>query len=232
MITAVCSRDGVLFESNRAEFSRSLSTIHLQRLHRYYPLSISLSYLPLSVFPLSYDFRLHLFISICLTYSCFHWLTQIARYAFQNDKDVCMSNSHINGQAIHFFPIKKARQRVDFTIFITGLMIAIDILCVGAVFYLKFYLVRIIHYYNGDVIAEVVNAAQILLLAELYTHIGKSDSHPSIQSSQSIWSLPYILFLINCTSHTTIVSNCLHFELYWRIFQLLIQSLTSLLSLL
>ena len=87
-----------------------------------------------------------------------------------------MSNSHINGQAIHFFPIKKARQRVDFTIFITGLMIAIDILCVGAVFYLKFYLVRIIHYYNGDVIAEVVNAAQILLLAELYTHIGKSAS--------------------------------------------------------
>ena len=97
-----------------------------------------------------------------------------------------MSNSHINGQAIHFFPIKKARQRVDFTIFITGLMIAIDILCVGAVFYLKFYLVRIIHYYNGDVIAEVVNAAQILLLAELYTHIGKSDSQTVIHQSNPI----------------------------------------------
>ena len=83
-----------------------------------------------------------------------------------------MSTSHINGQVIHFFPLKKARQRVHFAILITGLMIAIDILCVGAVFYLKFYLVRILQYYNGDVIAEVVNAAQILILAELYTHIG------------------------------------------------------------
>ena len=105
-----------------------------------------------------------------------------------------MSNSHINGQAIHFFPIKKARQRVDFTIFITGLMIAIDILCVGAVFYLKFYLVRIIHYYNGDVIAEVVNAAQILLLAELYTHIGKSDSQ-TVNPVQSIHLVTSIYFI-------------------------------------
>ena len=132
--------------------------------------------------------RLHLFtlsLNLFFTWLTYfrYLLTLTARYAFQNDKDVCMSTSHINGQVIHFFPLNKARQRVHFAILITGLMIAIDILCVGAVFYLKFYLVRILQYYNGDVIAEVVNAAQILILAELYTHIGESDSLSVSQSS-------------------------------------------------
>ena len=52
-------------------------------------------------------------------------------------------------------------------------MIIIDILCVVAVFYLKFYLTRVIFLKNGDVVAEVVNAAQISLLAAIYSNLGK-----------------------------------------------------------
>lgn len=51
-------------------------------------------------------------------------------------------------------------------------MICIDILCVVGVFYLKFYLVHVTQYPHGDVIAEFVNAAQILFLAFVYTNIG------------------------------------------------------------
>lgn len=51
-------------------------------------------------------------------------------------------------------------------------MICVDILCVVGVFYLKFYLVHVTQYPHGDVIAEFVNAAQILFLAFVYTNIG------------------------------------------------------------
>jgi hypothetical protein len=51
-------------------------------------------------------------------------------------------------------------------------MIIVDILCVTAVFYLKFYLTRVVQLKNGDVIAEVVNAVQIQLLEYTYTKIG------------------------------------------------------------
>lgn len=51
-------------------------------------------------------------------------------------------------------------------------MICVDILCVVGVFYLKFYLVHVTQYPYGDVIAEFVNAAQILFLAFVYTNIG------------------------------------------------------------
>ena len=51
-------------------------------------------------------------------------------------------------------------------------MIIVDILCVVAVFYLKFYLTRVVMQKNGDVIAEVANAIQIQLLEYIYTKIG------------------------------------------------------------
>ena len=51
-------------------------------------------------------------------------------------------------------------------------MIVVDILCVVGVFYLKFELVHVTHHPHGDVIAEFVNAAQIVFLAFVYTNIG------------------------------------------------------------
>jgi hypothetical protein len=51
-------------------------------------------------------------------------------------------------------------------------MIVVDILCVVGVFYLKFELLHVTHYPHGDVIAEFVNAAQIVFLAFVYTNIG------------------------------------------------------------
>lgn len=51
-------------------------------------------------------------------------------------------------------------------------MIGVDILCVVGVFYLKFQLVHVTHHPHGDVIAEFVNAAQIVFLAFVYTNIG------------------------------------------------------------
>lgn len=54
------------------------------------------------------------------------------------------------------------------------MMIVIDILSVAGVFYLKFYLTRVIFYKNGDVIAEIVNAVQIQVLATIYSNMGKS----------------------------------------------------------
>ena len=94
--------------------------------------------------------------------------------SFQYDKSVYLSASHITGKSIHVFPGNEKQRRLRFSAFITGSMIVVDILCVAAVFYLKFHLVRVLMYKNGDVIAEVVNAVQIQLLAHIYTVIGKT----------------------------------------------------------
>jgi hypothetical protein len=94
------------------------------------------------------------------------------RYSFQCDKSVYLEPSYINGKTSYFFPPKTHRNRVRFSVFITGTMIIVDILCVTAVFYLKFYLTRVVQQKNGDVIAEVVNAVQIQLLEYIYTKIG------------------------------------------------------------
>ena len=96
-----------------------------------------------------------------------------------------MGRSHINGQPMYVFPEKKSRRRVWLAVTITGLMVAFDILCVAAVFYLKFYLVRVIHYYNGDVIAELVNAVQILVLAAIYSRIGTLRAFLALPASAS-----------------------------------------------
>mmetsp|Transcript_3548 Transcript_3548/g.3695 ORF Transcript_3548/g.3695 Transcript_3548/m.3695 type:complete len:364 (-) Transcript_3548:395-1486(-) len=52
-------------------------------------------------------------------------------------------------------------------------MIMIVILFTSGCFYLKYYLVRVLNYPNGDVVAEVVNALQILILAYIYSNIAK-----------------------------------------------------------
>ena len=106
---------------------------------------------------------------ISLSFSPF---SSLLRFSFQYDKDVYLTNSHINGHLIHFFPLNESRRRVHFSITITVIMIIIDILCVVAVFYLKFYLTRVIFLKNGDVVAEVVNAVQISLLAAIYSNLG------------------------------------------------------------
>ena len=74
---------------------------------------------------------------------------------------------------MYHFPLRESRKRVRMSVFVTVVMIAIDILSVAGVFYLKFYLTRVIDYKNGDVIAEVVNAFQIQLLAAIFSSMGE-----------------------------------------------------------
>lgn len=112
-------------------------------------------------------------------------------------------------------------------------MIIVDILCVVAVFYLKFYLTRVVMQKNGDVIAEVANAIQIQLLEYIYTKIGIHYSLWCLSSVSFIFLLllilhafEYMLVLLVYRNHAIPPFSCLLFPLCLYPYLYLCTSLT------
>ena len=81
--------------------------------------------------------------------------------------------SFIDGKATKYFPVEQRQRRLQVSIMVTVGMMMLAIGCVAAVFKLKDYLVVGIKLYNGEVLANFVNFAQVSILSTVYDSISK-----------------------------------------------------------